>query len=258
MTNRQLFDLKRIFLLIRNYLLLNATMLLIVVGVVGTLVILISGLGASLRSGTNLHARLYLVVLYLSGFIITSRAFSELRDERSAAGWLTLPASTLDKFASRMIITSVGYTLGVMAVYLLIALLSEGINMWLFDYSHALFNPFSPMILKGSAVYLVLQSIFLVGAIYFRRFTLIKTILFLSVLSVVIILFVILASKLILGSQFSAMLRHESYFQWALMSKMCKEEIAGVLAIGFRVLFWFIIAPLCYVICYYRLKEFEA
>ena len=58
------------------------------------------------------------------------------------------------------------------------AAVSELINRAVFGFGHSLFNPFRRDVLTLVLVYLVLQGVFLVGSVYFRKLAFVKTSLF--------------------------------------------------------------------------------
>ena len=236
------FSPTRVYLMVRNTLWLKRYKICLVSATVGTLVILIYGVAASRGSGGILHPVLYPLFLYGSGFIVSARAFQELDSIKTAGAWLMLPASTLEKFLSRLFLTSFGYVAGSMLVYFLVTLISKGINQVLFGFSQPLFNPFDPWIRFSAGLYLVLQSMFLAGAAYFRRFACVKTVLFLSLLSLTFLAGFLLMSKWILGQNIQAVL---------------SGDIQHLLLFSAKIGFWGILAPLCYVITYFRLREIE-
>jgi len=193
------FSPTRLYLMIRNHIWLKRHKLLLVSATAGTLVILIFGMAASQRTGRMLHMVLYPLFLFGSGFIVTARAFPELDDVKTSGPWLMIPASTFEKFCSRLFLTSFGYVAGSIVVYFIVTMISKGLNQMIFEFSHPVFNPLDPWVRYNIALYLVLQSMFLVGAIYFRRFAFVKTILFLSLLSLVFLVGFLVMSKWILG-----------------------------------------------------------
>ena len=253
-----LFNPLRFYLMVRNTIWLKRWKILLISATVGTLVVLICGIAASQRTGTILHQVLYPFFLYGSGFIVTARAFQELDDAKAAGTWLMIPASTFEKFSSRLFLTSIGYVAGSMLVYFMVAVISKGLNQMIFEFSHPLFNPLDPWVRYNAALYLVLQSLFLVGAIYFRRFAYVKTILFLSLLSLVFLIGLFVMSKWILGDNIRALLSGEYLISWELLSMQWAGQIRDALLFWIKIGFWGVLAPLCYVITYFRLREIEA
>lgn len=252
------FSPKRFYLLMRNTIFINATKILIVTGVAGTLVILVSGLSAFRHTGDQLHIGLYLFFLFVSGILVSSNAFGSLREDISAGAWLTLPASIFEKFASRLFLTSIGYVFATALIYFVISVLSEGLNQILFAYSHPLFNPFESKVWILMTVYIVLQSVFLTGSIFFRRFAFIKTLLFLSILCLALVLFFFLAIKIILGGQFGTLSENGVRIVWNMLTSDWLVQVKDRLVQIVGTLFWGILAPFCWIVSYFRLREFEA
>ena len=253
-----LFKPFRFYLMVRNTIWLKRWKILLISATVGTLVVLICGIAASQRTGMILHQVLYPFFLFGSGFVVTARAFQELDDAKAAGTWLMIPASTFEKFSSRLFLTSIGYVAGSMLVYFMVAVISKGLNQMIFEFSHPLFNPLDPWVRYNAALYLVLQSLFLVGAIYFRRFAYVKTILFLSLLSLVFLIGLFVMSKWILGDNIRALLSGEYLISWELLSMQWAGQIRDALLFWIKIGFWGVLAPLCYVITYFRLREIEA
>jgi len=258
MNKPTLFNPLRFYLMVRNTIWLKRYKILLVSATVGTLVVLILGLAASQRTGGVLHRILYPLFLYGSGFIVTARAFQELDDVKTAGTWLMIPASTFEKFCSRLFLTSFGYVAGSLVVYFIVTLISKSLNQMIFGFSHSLFNPLDPWVRHNTSLYLVLQSMFLVGAIYYRRFAYVKTILFLSLLSLVFLVGFLVMSKWILGDQLRAVLSGEFQISWDLFAMQWAGNIRDTLLFWLKIGFWGILAPLCYVITYFRLREIEA
>jgi hypothetical protein len=88
--------------------------------------------------------------------------------------------------------------------------------------------------------YLIFQAIFLLGAIYFKRYALLKTVLCLVCVGIT---FTLLAHIV-----FSALFGVHSAVYLAAYSRHLNE---------FKSAFWLVLAPLCWVISYVRLKEAE-
>ncbi len=252
------FNPKRFYLLTRNTILINASKILIVAGFVGSLVLLISGLLAFQQTGDQLHIRFYVFFLFVSGILVSSHTFRNLREDATAGAWLTLPASIFEKFASRLFLTSIGYVLATGTIYFLISVLSEGLNRTLFDYAHPLFNPFARTVWIPVTVYLVVQSVFLTGSVFFRRFAFIKTLLFLTLLCLALVLFFWLSLRIILGDRVDALIEHGFQIAWHMLGSDWLLQVKDTLVRMAGTLFWGILAPFCWVVSFFRLKELEA
>ncbi|MBW3546095.1 MAG: hypothetical protein KY428_10950 [Bacteroidetes bacterium] len=120
----------------------------------------------------------YTVVFVITGLIFTSQVFMELHAPNQAYAFLTLPVSTLEKLLGSWFITSplyvLVYTAATYAIYLISTLVSG------FAVSPASF--FTTDFLYTIASYMVIQTIFLWGASFFRKNNFLKTVLSLLVL----------------------------------------------------------------------------
>lgn len=165
-----IFNLNRLIHLMMNDLRLQAKIILIVTAAIGVFIALIPYHIA----GTLF---LYFFILYLGGLVITSQAFNDLHDRRKAHLFLILPCSALERFLSKWLFTTVGYALASLLVYYVFCFLNVIINEIVFHRHIALLNVFSPALWIGILKYISFQAIFLFGSIFFKRFSLIKTLL---------------------------------------------------------------------------------
>lgn len=217
------------------------------------------------------HLGFFVQLLFFGGFIVTSLAFREARQNGSAAFYLTLPASLFEKLASKLLVTSVGFALGSLVFYTATAAVSEGINTLIFGTSHGFFNPFDPTVLKAVALYLLAQSVYLLGSIWFKKFAFVKTVLWVSVAAIGIIVVAAVVGRIVLADHFvwnppgkTGLPRGAWGLNWS------DEFFASKFGLGSRgysglmtfktigeVLF-FAMAPVCWLAAYYRLNEIEA
>jgi len=65
-------------------------------------------------------------------------------------------------------------------------------------------------------------------------------------------------SKWILGDNIRALLSGEYLISWELLSMQWAGQIRDALLFWIKIGFWGVLAPLCYVITYFRLREIEA
>ena len=262
MRTQDSFHPTRFYLLIRNGIVLNKSTILLVSAAVGGILVFLSAIDAFLGYRPKFHQGLYLGLLYVGGLIVTSRIFKDFHDTIKGPAWLLIPASPLEKASSRIALSTVIYVITTMLIYFGFSLLSEGFNWLLFGRNHPLFNPFDPWVLHGVALYFVLQAPLLVGAIYFQKHSLSKTILALLGYTFVFFVVVGIAAWLIFGDYFHGLLLNLE----TLIEQTGTTDDAIIANIGrlgkvalwiWRIIFWAIIPPLCWTICYYRLKETE-
>lgn len=253
------FQARRVLRLIRNTLVLQRTAIVVQASAAAGILLLLSLADAMLLSSPGLHQSLYLVVLFAGGLLLTSRSFKDLHDPVQGPFWLLLPASLPEKTLSRVLLTTVVFLAGSLLGYWAFSLLAEGCNWLIFQRRHPLFVPFSPEVLKGVLAYTALQAPFLLGAATFRRHALSKTILSLLGLALLLGLAGLLSLRLLFwdqleGSGLRAMLTGpESRLIWMRLT----ESGRTVAGIG-RIVFWLLMPPLCWVLCWVRLKRVSA
>jgi len=147
----------------------------------------------------------YMIGLYLVGCLFASMLFADLGTKKEALPWLSLPASHLEKLLCAIlygvILFFIAYTLIFYIVDILMVQWSNmlierhprnwpGTNMPIMPVK--VYNPFTangaPMPEKDnhlfSILYFSIQAIFLLGSIYFTRYSFIKTV-------IVVLLFVL-------------------------------------------------------------------
>jgi hypothetical protein len=262
MRTQELFHPTRFYLLVRNGIVLNKSAILTASAAAGAVLLFLSAFDAFLGDRPRFHQGLYLGVLYAGGLIVTNRIFKEFHDTLKGPAWLLIPASLLEKTSSRIALSTVMYVIITMIVYFGFSLVSEGFNWLLFRRHHPLFNPFGPLVLHGVALYFVLQAPFLVGAVYFQKHSLSKTVLALLGYTFVFFVVVVFAMWLIFGNYFDGLLSSlETFIEqprtFYESIGVSIERLCRVAVWIWRIIFWALIPPLCWTICYCRLRETE-
>jgi len=255
------FSIRRLGLLLRRDFSAGYKSIFIAMAAVGGFVILVSVLSALGRELGPIHFQLYFALLFIGGFIATSMIFKELHLNGQSVFYLTLPGSNLEKFLSKLLVTSLGYAFGSLFFYTAVSSAAEGINRLIFGYGHAFFNPFTRGVLLAVAIYMVTQAVFLVGSVYFRKLAFIKTNLYLWLFGIVLTIAVAVTAWIIfrdyaVGNRIAL----EPYFQ-ELGRSGEMQAVLQPLAEKFlqvaKVLFWGAAAPVCWIISYLRLRETE-
>lgn len=195
------------------------------------------------------HSSNFASALLIGGFILSSLAFNDLNSTLKRYHYLTLPASTFEKFLCMWLLTSVGWIVFFTITYTLYTMVANAVGTALF--SHMTFQTFEPLdeFSKNTMkAYFVLQGIFMLGAAHFKGYvfpkTLLALILFLSVCGTLI--------YFILEEAFFT--DHDcGYGQCALLNQM---KIHNVWAVT-QSIFWWALAPLCWITTYFGLKDQE-
>jgi hypothetical protein len=255
---KQSFQPRRIYLMLRNAMVLNRSSIVVVSASVVGVAILISFLDALGACRLLLHRNLYLVVLIFGGLLFTSRSFRGLHDPIQGLSWLLLPASLLEKTIVHILLTTIIYVTGSMLLFVVISMVSEALNQMLLGRHHGLFSPIDPLVLKSALTYTAIQAPFLVGAVYFRKHALSKTILVLLGFSVLLAMGIFAALRIIFGDQWPGMdlelmLNGDNLgMAWEQLAQLGRTAAAAA-----KVLLWGVIPVVSWTICYFRLKETE-
>jgi len=194
------------------------------------------------------HNGNYAFSLILGGLILSSLAFHDLSNTLRRHRYLTLPASNLEKFGSMWLLTTVGWVIGFTVIYTLYTMVANIIGSLLLGYmDFRSFNPLDDIPFNAMRYYLVVQGIFLVGATHFKGYVFPKT------------LFALILFAAICG--FIAYLIMSDLFQTESGDDESMEYLEGTLVhqmwLGLQWMFWWILAPLCWVVTYLGLKEKE-
>lgn len=258
------FNPGRFFLLLKRDFFTNYRTMIIAVAAIAGFVIFASAISSLKQNGGDFHLKLYFMLLYIGGFIVTSRAFKELHNSQKSYTYVTLPGSPMEKFAGRLISSSIGYALGTLVVYFVIAAISESINQLLFGYSHALFNPLSRIFLIGVSAFVVIQSVFLVGSVFFKKNSLIKTILMLTILAIALSVIAVLIARFVFWESFEGLQPTKQEFNslrelsdWLSITEGSLRLVGRRLWLIIRILFWAILAPLCWIVSYLKFRKIE-
>lgn len=207
-----LFNFKRFALLYRNEILSSYRKWIIflatIIGIY-TLTAIIYGTADKyglVHFNSNLINNFFTLFLFIVGYISTSFVFSDINNKLKNSLWFSLPGTTLEKFLVGMLGSSFGFVLFFIMAFILASLISAVITVPLFDLRCDVFNPFrltvgsreiKVSILWISLIYILTQSVFLVGSITFKSAAFIKTtlvavgilIIYLIIMSIVISLF---------------------------------------------------------------------
>jgi len=237
MKTHDMFDISRLFKLIINDIRLQSKSILIF-----SLALLVFFLimPFELTNSTDV----YLMILYISGFIISSSAFRDLHNTQKAQFSLMLPCSNLERFLSRWFLTSIGYATALLVIYYIFILLQSVIllsmvNLDIYHQHIKLMNIFQISLWISIGKYIIFQSVILLGAIVFKKLSLIKTALILGCFFLVLNLFLAVIYYLFLSHDWIAV--RTSYL-----------TIKG----GYFTL-WLFAAPVFLYATYLRLIEFE-
>jgi len=250
-TNKYL-NINRLFYLIRRDLVINYKSFLIGIAAVGGFLLLLL-LGDTYARG-YLSYDPVIVTFYLffffGGLIFTSNMFSELHREDSSYRYLTLPASTLEKLISKWILSSIAFIIVSFVGIQLVILLGAVISTAFFEVEFHVINILKNEFLSGAAHYLVIQSIFFLGACAFKNHNFLKTLLAIFVVGAVVSIFsagvayLLPGKSIIVNPEYVSELEH-------LNSSGFLETISQIN----EIVKWYVIAPFFLIVSYFKLTE---
>lgn len=203
----------------------------------------------SRSEGTFTHDHNYAVALIIGGFFLSSLAFRDLTSTLRRYHYLTLPASSLEKFISMWLLTSLGWILSFTLIYTVYTWAANGIGTVLFPRMNFLrFDPLHGIPVRAMKHYFIWQGVFLAGGTHFKGNVFPKTLFTLVIAALVLVG----CAYLVMADLF-------------LSEHVCNDEYCEIVDnIGLHPLwaaiefaFLWLLAPLCWVITYLGLKEKE-
>lgn len=247
------FNIKRIYYLICRYLRLNHTILIVTASVAGFVILVnlmtLLHLQTSWSSWNLFHASIPL--LFIGGYIMTSEGFNEIHSSTRGCFYLTLPASMLEKLTATWLITAIGYFIFSILVLLIINVILIGVGNIFTEVDFKLFNPFSTEVLDTFGKYMVTQSVFLFGAVYFQRANFIKTMLWLFLIFLFIAIYTLVLTRLLIGHP-NIFLGGQSHLS---LNNLDIFHAFPGLKVIIKIIFWYITLPFFLFISFIRLKE---
>lgn len=231
---------------------LGATCGLFLIGLV------ISAKTGTIESGT--HYAMMSIILFVFGFIFTSQSFRQAHKKLLNHDWLMLPASTLEKFIEKLLLNTVVYSVAALAFYTVFTLLAKLIiQVFLGEYFPG-FNPFDRYIWMMIGHYILIQSVFFLGAAWFKNNNFIKTILALVVFSMIVSLISTLIGWIVFNDYFWTIVRADFNLNMDLsdgFDSMRFEAFGYNVLTLFKVIYFGLMAPVCWFGAWLKLREVE-
>ncbi len=253
METSNFFNLKRLYLLLRRQLISNSKSLLIAFGGVAGTLLVISLLVAYFEpQATAGLITGYIVVLFIGGYIFSSNIFNELHQYQKSYAFLTLPVSTTERLAGAWLLTGI--------LYPVVAVLSIGLIVFLanlimhLNFDLAPFRSiFSENHITALKVYVVTQSLFLLGAAYFRKNNFLKTLLAVFVFLSIINIYSSLLGWALFNNFFTDGIVSDGQVMAPGMEKLFTKQIPAVAKFAF----WYLTIPFFLISSWFAIKERE-
>ena len=175
--NEQL-SLRRFAFVVRNDLVRTYRTALLISGTAALVALVVSLAGAydgDVGQGPLFYRAFFIAALFGWGTVATSVCFSDLHGRGTNMAFLLLPASALEKTASRLLIHTVGLIAYLLLFTTLLSWVLEGMNTLWIDERRGFFSPLDGLGWSLLPHFLVAQALFFLGAAWFRKVWWIKT-----------------------------------------------------------------------------------
>jgi hypothetical protein len=126
--------------------------------------------------GDGFYGVFFGIALFAFGTLGTSQVFTDLHGRATNTALLLLPASALEKTLSRLLLMTVGLIVYLLLFTTVLSWVLEGINAAVFGIRRPTFTPLDATAWFLVPHYLVAQSVFFLGAAWFRKLHFIKTV----------------------------------------------------------------------------------
>jgi hypothetical protein len=143
---------------------------------VALLVSLLGAMDRNVGAGVGFYQGFFIAALFAMGTLATSQAFVDLHGRTTNTAFLLLPASALEKTLARLLLTTAGLFVYLLVLTTALSWALEGINAVMFGVRRGVFVPFDGTVWSMLPHYLVVQSLFFVGAAWFRKLHYVKTV----------------------------------------------------------------------------------
>jgi len=243
--NHKFFDISRTIKLFKRQLFLNKSNFLIsYLGILAAYFIISVGIASKNPIPYQAEFVLFYIIYFILGYILTSRSFQELTDQRNGYQYLILPVSNFERLFVSWFISSVLYTIIIFISFIPVMIIANYIASFigLYDFTWFPFKNFHFLNLVG--IYLVTQTIFLTGSLFFRKNAFFKTI-----LSIIIIYIANAMIVYFIFYIFNIRVTGEKFF--------IINDNFNLLENTYKIIFWYFLAPFMLIVSFFRLKEIE-
>ncbi len=250
MEAKQSLHIHRLYFLIRRHILSNGKSWLIAYGAIaGALLVLTLFRGYFQPTDIGGLTGLYFVVMFIGGYIFTAGIFGELHQPQRSYQYLTLPVSTTERLLSAWLITAFLFPAVAILTMALIVFIGNLVLNFTLDVT-PFAGVFSPGSWSSLKVYWITQSMFLLGAAYFRGYNFLKTVLALFVISVVLQIIAGVTGWIIFGTPGT-----QVTFGPEQMSHQLEDFFLRIFPSVARIVFYYLFVPFFLITTWFSLKE---
>ena len=209
---------------------------------------------------SSVHYGNFASILFIYGFIFTSMAFREAHKKLLIHDWLMLPASTLEKFISKLLLSTAGFALASVVLYWLFTQIARLVVEVFLGAYFPVFSLFDRTVWQMIGHYIILQSVFILGAAWFKNNNFIKTIIALVVFSIILSFISTLVSWIVFNDYFWTLIRGEFNFNIDFSSGFdiqLLEKFGSKIVVLSKVIYFGLLMPVCWFGSWLKLRELE-
>jgi len=246
----EIFSSRRFGILLRNDAISGYRSLLTVSATLAGL--LLVGVLLS-RGGISYHEYFYLAgfvtMLLVWGPIASSRSFKELHNKTKNEAYLLLPASALEKICARLLFATLFFYAYLLVFTSLTSVVVEWLNAMLFGQQNQRFNPLDAMEWRVFGHFLVIQSLYFLGAAWFRKNHFMKTTLAITIACIGLAALILAVVRVVLIPSFDdfAMSVDNLYSLY--------QGVIDAAAVGLTVLYFVGLPVMCWLVALLRVRE---
>lgn len=251
---------RRIGILMRHDIQTNVKNLLSAAGSIATIVIVLFLLTSWTSDPgdtmSTFHDSLFLNFLLIGGFIVSSAVFAPMHEPTKGIHYMMLPGSTEEKYLARLLLTSVGWTILILVVYTAATVVATVIATPIFRSTPGVFLPIGRDIWLGVAGYLVSQSLFLFGSIYFKKAAFFKTVLVAWLTVMVLGIVYLVTARIAFAEAFVGLFEAVNFEEVFTVTPQAESLVYGLQTVG-RILGWVVMPVFFWTVGLLRLRETE-
>jgi hypothetical protein len=246
-------DIGRVIQLLRVDLIARHRILLVASGAVTAAFVLIAILMPHLfQTPQVVFSGLLVIAILVSGPIAASHSFNELHSRSKNEAYLLVPASALEKMLCRLLQAAFLFPLSVLVFVVLLSVVVAVIRLPIVGGEFALFSPWPMLDLRLIGFVIVNQSIFFLGAAWFRKQQFFKTILTCTGLSIAGLFFVSLIIRVFFGDVWSVGIDPD--VDWRAMFQGWAGSMSAFGSLA-KVLYFFGLPVFCWTVSWMRIRE---
>lgn len=244
--------IKRHYVLTFKGLIIAFSAIVGVIAVVGTL----SSFGRA-SFHFEMFTGLFYFLIFTVGYILTSTIFHEMHRPERSVYYLTLPSSNFEKLLTGWLASTIFYLVMSLAAYYIAYVLASLFALAMFEVPFEIRSIFEADFFKVCLVYIITQSIFFFGAVYFKGYNFLKTILALFVLFLFWSAYQSLLGSVAFREVFFAVLTHGDNVENVITAPGLEDYTEKVLVPILKVGFYYVMPIFFLGLSYVRIKERE-